>query len=54
VERAFVNDRVLISLMKKFIPDKTYTEAEPQEDVNIFVYYVKNKEDVDKLKELEE
>lgn len=53
VERAFVNDRVLISLMKKFIPDKTHMEAEPQEGVHIFVHHVRNKEDVDKLKELD-
>ena len=28
IERAFVNDHVLLSVVKKFIPDKTHTEAD--------------------------
>ena len=53
VERAYVNDRVLISLMKKFIPDKTHTEGEQPEPVEIIIHHVRNKEDLDKLKELQ-
>ncbi|MBU2633995.1 MAG: hypothetical protein KJ674_02010, partial [Nanoarchaeota archaeon] len=28
IERAFINDQVMLSVVKKFIPDKTHTEAE--------------------------
>ena len=28
IERAFVNDQVMLSVVKKFIPDKTHTEAD--------------------------
>lgn len=38
VERAFVNDKVLIALVKKFIPDKTHTEIEGLE-IPVFINF---------------
>jgi len=35
VDRAFVNDTVLIALIKKFIPDRIYNEGEIAKVVNI-------------------
>lgn len=55
VERAFVNDKVLIALVKKFVPDKTHAEIEGMDKiVSINLIPVKNKEDVKKLKEEDE
>lgn len=34
IERAFVNDAVLIAVIKKFIPDKTHAEIEIPEDMD--------------------
>ena len=35
IERAFINDQVMLSVVKKFILDKQQKEVEPPEDVHI-------------------
>ena len=40
VERAYTNDRVLIALMKKFIPDKTPDNKEPQEPIEFVIHHI--------------
>lgn len=39
IERAFIGDQVMLSVVKKFIPDKQHMEAERPEDVHIFIHY---------------
>lgn len=42
IERAFINDTVLINVIKKFIPDKTHTEIETTEPVEIIIHRAKD------------
>jgi hypothetical protein len=37
IERAFVSDVVLLSVVKKFIPDKQHKEVEPPEDIHFYI-----------------
>jgi len=42
IERAFINDKVLLGTIKKFIPDKTHTEIETTEPVEIVIHRAKD------------
>jgi hypothetical protein len=50
IERAFVNDTVLLSVIKKFIPDREKTESETPEPVIITLHHVTNRDEVEQLK----
>jgi hypothetical protein len=39
IQRAFINDTVLLNVIKKFIPDKTHAEIEGLELPDIHVHY---------------
>jgi hypothetical protein len=39
IQRAFINDTVLLNVVKKFIPDKTQTEVKGLELPDIHVHY---------------
>ena len=45
IQRAFVSDMVLLNVIKKFLPDKTHTEIEGVEPIQIIVKHVDKKED---------
>lgn len=51
IQRAFINDNVLLNVVKKFIPDKTSTEITGNEGqpVVINLIPVKTKEDIKNL-----
>jgi len=51
IERAFVNDQVLLNVIKKFIPDKTSTEISGADGDPIVINLipVSSKQDIDKL-----
>ena len=51
IQRAFVNDNVLLNVVKKFIPDKTSTEITAPGPVTINLVPVKTPDDVEKLKD---
>ena len=40
IQRAFINDNVLLNVVKKFIPDKTSAEVEQTGDMKFRVEYV--------------
>ena len=42
IERAFINDKVLLGTVKKFIADKTHTEIETTEPVEIVIHRAKD------------
>ena len=42
IERAFINDSVLLSVAKKFVADKTQTEIINPEPVNIIIHHAKD------------
>ena len=42
IERAFINDKVLLGTIKKFIPDKTHTEIETTEPMEIIIHHAKD------------
>jgi hypothetical protein len=50
IERAFVNDTVLLSVIKKFIPDREKTESETSEPLVITLHHVTNRDEVEQLK----
>ena len=43
IERAFINDTVLLGVIKKFVPDKTSTEIITPEPIEITVIHIGNK-----------
>ena len=53
IERAFINDKVLIAAMKKFVSDKQHTELAGAEGqpVVINLIPVKTKKDIEKLED---
>ena len=42
IERAFINDNVLLNVIKKFVPDKTSTEITTPEPVEIIIHRAKD------------
>jgi len=42
IERAYVNDIVLLAILKKFIPDREKTEIETPEPVEIIIHHDKS------------
>jgi hypothetical protein len=42
IERAFVNDNVLLNVVKKFVPDKTQTEITSPEPIEIVIHRAKD------------
>jgi len=44
IQRAFINDNVLLNVIKKFIPDKTHTELEIPEPIKAIFEIVNAKD----------
>ena len=42
IERAFINDKVLVAAMKKFVSDKQHTELETTEPIEIVIHRAKD------------
>ena len=42
IERAFINDNVLLSVVKKFVPDKTQTEISGIEEITFNINHLNN------------
>jgi len=42
IERAFISDKVLLGTIKKFVPDKTHTEIETTEPIEIVIHRAKD------------
>ena len=42
INRAFVNDNVLLNVVRKFIPDKTHAEIETTEPIEITIKHEKD------------
>ena len=42
IERAFMNDKVLLGTMKKFVPDKTHTEVSGVEEITLNINHLDN------------
>lgn len=42
IKRAFINDKVLVAAMKKFVSDKSHTELETNEPVEIVIHRAKD------------
>ena len=42
IERAFINDKVLVAAMKKFVSDKQHTELETTEPIEIIIHRAKD------------
>ena len=39
---AYINSNVMIAIMKKFVPDKSYTELETKEPIEIIIHRAKD------------
>ena len=42
IRRAFTNDKVLVAAMKKFVSDKSHTELETAEPIEIVIHRAKD------------